>query len=230
MKNVLPLNRIYSPFLAVLWNLLLVYVVYQIARLEYYLENTDLLNYTVEVWQGGLLFDTSAILYTNALYVVLMLFPLHLKENAVYQRVCQWLFVIVNALTLAFNLMDSVYFRFTMRRTTTTVFDEFSNEHNLGGIFLTELLRHWYLVLLFALVVVLLWKGYAKPQLDQRTLRPWWRYSLVCLFSLLLFTPFCVAGMRGGFTTAVRPITISNANQYASRPTDAARYPTMPPT
>jgi len=222
MKNVLPLNRIYSPLLAVLWNLLLVYVVYQIARLEYYLENTDLLNYTVEVWQGGLLFDTSAILYTNALYVVLMLFPLHLKENAVYQRVCQWLFVIVNALTLAFNLMDSVYFRFTMRRTTTTVFDEFSNEHNLGGIFLTELLRHWYLVLLFALVVVLLWKGYAKPQLDQRTLRPWWRYSLVCLFSLLLFTPFCVAGMRGGFTTAVRPITISNANQYASRPTDAA--------
>jgi phosphoglycerol transferase MdoB-like AlkP superfamily enzyme len=28
--------------------------------------------------------------------------------------------------------------------------------------------------------------------------------------------------MRGGFTTAVRPITISNANQYASRPVDAA--------
>lgn len=216
------LQKIYSPLLAVLWNLLLVYVVYQIARLAYYLENSTLLTYSYDVWRGGLLFDTSAILYTNVLYVVLMLFPLHLKENAVYQRVCQWLFVIVNALTLAFNLMDSVYFRFTMRRTTTTVFDEFSNEHNLGVIFLTELLRHWYLVLLFALVVVLLWKGYAKPQLDQRTLRPWWRYSLVCLFSLLLFTPFCVAGMRGGFTTAVRPITISNANQYASRPTDAA--------
>ena len=28
--------------------------------------------------------------------------------------------------------------------------------------------------------------------------------------------------MRGGFTTAVRPITVSNANQYAARPTDAA--------
>jgi phosphoglycerol transferase MdoB-like AlkP superfamily enzyme len=31
-----------------------------------------------------------------------------------------------------------------------------------------------------------------------------------------------VGGMRGGFTTAVRPITISNANQYVSRPADAA--------
>ena len=31
-----------------------------------------------------------------------------------------------------------------------------------------------------------------------------------------------IGGIRGGFTTAVRPITISNANQYAKRPTDAA--------
>ena len=34
--------------------------------------------------------------------------------------------------------------------------------------------------------------------------------------------PFVVAGIRGGFTTAVRPITISNANQYADRPIEAA--------
>ena len=34
--------------------------------------------------------------------------------------------------------------------------------------------------------------------------------------------PLSIAGMRGGFTTAVRPITVSNANQYAQHPTDAA--------
>ena len=41
MKKLL--NKLYSPLLAVMWNLLLVYLVYQIARLEYYLENTDYL-------------------------------------------------------------------------------------------------------------------------------------------------------------------------------------------
>ena len=219
MKQVL--NRIYSPLLAVLWNLLLVYFVYQIARLEYYVENRDYLSYTWDIFQGGLLFDTSAILYTNALYVVMMLFPLHWKENKIYHKVCQWLFVVVNSITFAINLADSVYFRYTMRRTTTTVFEEFSNEGNLGSIIGTEFLNHWYLVLLFALVVFLLWRCYVEPSINSHSLK-WWRYDVACLLSLLLFAPFFVAGMRGGFTTAVRPITISNANQYASRPVDAA--------
>ncbi len=219
MKQVL--NRIYSPLLAVLWNLLLVYFVYQIARLEYYVENRDYLSYTWDIFQGGLLFDTSAILYTNALYVVMMLFPLHWKENKIYHKVCQWLFVVVNSITFAINLADSVYFRYTMRRTTTTVFEEFSNEGNLGSIIGTEFFNHWYLVLLFALVVFLLWRCYVEPSINSHSLK-WWRYDVACLLSLLLFAPFCVAGMRGGFTTAVRPITISNANQYASRPVDAA--------
>ena len=220
MKNLM--NKIYAPLLAVLWNLLLVYVVYQIARVAYYLENTDYLTYSFNVWRGGLLFDTSAILYTNVLYVMLMLFPLHWKEQSIYHLVCKILFIIVNGITFAINLMDSVYFRYTMRRTTTTVFGEFSHEGNLGSIIGTEFLNHWYLVLLFLGVMVFLWYGYAQPKLYVQKAIRWWRYDLCCLLSLLLFAPFCVAGMRGGFTTAVRPITISNANQYTERPTDAA--------
>ena len=213
-------NKLFSPLLAVLWNLLLVYLVYQVARIEYWLENSDYLNYTFDVWRGGLMFDTSAILYTNALYVVLMLFPLHLKETVTYHRICKWVFVIVNGLALSINLADSVYFRYTMRRTTSTVFDEFSSEGNLGSIIGTEFLSHWYLVVLFALLMVFLWKCYTAPSLDAKLLNKW-KYAGACLLSLILFTPFCIAGMRGGFATAVRPITISNAMQYTERPTDA---------
>ena len=213
-------NKLFSPLLVVLWNLLLVYLIYQIARIEYWLENSSYLNYTFDVWRGGLMFDTSAILYTNALYVVLMFFPLHYKETNVYHKICKWLFIIVNGLAFAINLADSVYFRYTMRRTTSTVFDEFSSEGNLGSIIGTEFLSHWYLVLLFALIMWLLWKFYATPNLNVKVLNKW-KYNGACLLSLLLFTPFCIAGMRGGFATAVRPITISNAMQYTARPTDA---------
>ena len=213
-------NKLFSPLLVVLWNLLLVYLIYQIARIEYWLENSSYLNYTFDVWRGGLMFDTSAILYTNALYVVLMLFPLHYKETTIYHKICKWLFIIVNGLAFAINLADSVYFRYTMRRTTSTVFDEFSSEGNLGSIIGTEFLSHWYLVLLFALIMWLLWKFYATPSLIVKVLNKW-KYNGACLLSLILFTPFCIAGMRGGFATAVRPITISNAMQYTARPTDA---------
>ena len=109
-----------------------------------------------------------------------------------------------------------------MRRTTTTVFEEFQNESNLGSIFGKEFLSHWYLVLLFIFVVADLWKNYAKPCVDFQKQAHKWFYYTVCVVSLLVAIPLSVAGIRGGFSTAVRPITISNANQYAARPIDAA--------
>ena len=220
MKNIC--RSVFAPAAALLWNLLLVYLVYQMARLDYYLENVSYFNYTFDMFVGGLLFDTSAILYTNALYIVMMLFPLHWKETDIYHSICKWLFLTINGLTLMLNLSDSVYFQYTMRRTTTTVFREFSNESNLGSIFATELLSHWYLVLLFVVLMLALWRFYAKPQLIVNKISHWWQYDAACLLALLVVVPLCVAGMRGGFTTAVRPITISNANQYAERPVDAA--------
>ena len=170
--------------------------------------------------RGGILFDTSAILYTNVLWVVLMLLPVSRKENPTFHTACRWLFVIVNTISLVMNLSDSVYFPFTMRRTTATVFDEFSNENNLGSIFLQEAVAHWYFFLLAALLAYAMWRFYITPGLDYRQLK-WKSYALVTFVSLLGFAPFCVAGMRGGWTRDIRPITISNANNYCNRPTEA---------
>ena len=208
MKQLL--SKSYAPIAAVIWNILLVYVVYQIARLAYFFENTQLLHYNGDVFRGGLLFDTSAIVYTNALYVVLMIAVGAFSLKG--QKAFKWLYLTINGLALAINLGDAVYFQYTMRRTTTTVFGEFSNEGNLGSIFGTEFINHWYLVLLFAVVMWGLYKLYAMPR----------RKHAANLASLLLIVPLSIAGMRGGFTTAVRPITVSNANQYAQHPADAA--------
>ena len=217
------------PLATVLYNLLLAYAVYFIARAVFYLENSALLagslstlRHSMELLRGGLVFDTTAILYTNALWVVMVLFPLHLKETRAYHRVCRAVFVAVNTLALALNLGDAVYFRYSMRRTTTTIFHEFANEGNLGDIILTEALGHWYLFALAAAVAWGLWKAYgAMPQPDRRQL-DWRVYTPTALASLLAFAPFCVAGMRGGWTRDVRPITLSNANNYCDKPTEAA--------
>ena len=216
-----------APLAATLCNLLMVYVVYFLARVVYLLVNYSFFSqgltfsHLLEMARGGLVFDTAAILVTNIPYIVLMLFPLHQKETRVYQQLCRWLFLLINGLALAVNLCDAVYFRFTMRRTTTTVFSEFTNEGNLGSIFLTEALHHFYLVLLFLLVMWAMFRLYCTTKLDRQRLC-WWRYDLACLLSLAALAPFVVAGIRGGFTTAVRPITISNANQYVNRPVEAA--------
>ena len=58
-----------------MWNLGMVFGMYQVARAGYWAENASELHYTQEVFWGGLVFDTSAILYTNALWIVMVLFP-----------------------------------------------------------------------------------------------------------------------------------------------------------
>jgi len=227
-KNLkLPFSPLSLPIVTTLYHLALAYVVYFLARVIFLLENYSYfsqnltLPHLAEMLHGGLVFDTSAILVTNIPYIVMMLFPLHLKETAVYQRICRAVFLVVNGVALAVNLCDAVYFRFTMRRTTTTVFSEFSNENNLGGIFLTETLRHVYLLVAFMAMMWGLYRLYRMTGLRDRELS-WWRYDLTTLLSLAVLAPFVVAGIRGGFATAVRPITISNANQYVDRPIEAA--------
>ena len=226
--NPLPKRyQLLTPLAVIVCNLLLAYAVYFLARIIYLTINysyfyQDLtLVHLFELLCAGLVFDTSAILVTNIPYIVLMLLPWHGKERPAYQQFCRWVFVIVNSLALAINLIDACYFRFTMRRTTTTVFSEFANEQNLGSIFFTETLNHLYLVFLFAFVAWGLYRLARYSTLRHDTLR-WWLYDVAMLLSLAFAAPFVVAGIRGGFATAVRPITISNANQYVNRPIEAA--------
>ena len=226
--NPLPKRyQLLTPLAVIACNLLLAYAVYFLARIIYLTINysyfyQDLtLVHLFELLGAGLVFDTSAILVTNIPYIVLMLLPWHGKERPAYQQFCRWVFVIVNSLALAINLIDACYFRFTMRRTTTTVFSEFANEQNLGSIFFAETLNHLYLVFLFAFVALGLYRLARYSTLRHDSLR-WWHYDVAMLLSLAFVAPFVVAGIRGGFATAVRPITISNANQYVNRPIEAA--------
>ena len=209
-----------SPIGTVVWNLGMAYIVYFIARLVFLVANYSFYEghlafpHLMEMLGGGLVFDTAAILVTNSLYiVVLLLTP--------WRRLAQWVYVVINAVALAVNLADCVYFRFTMRRTTTTVFNEFQNENNLAGVIGTEMVNHWYLVLLFIILVYAMWKLYRSPG-KAVPIGKWWMWYPSQVLLLAALAPFVVAGIRGGFATAVRPITISNANQYVDRPIEAA--------
>ena len=217
-----------------LLNLFIIYIAYGICRVAFVMENWGLFasdfqwSSVPEMLHGAWMFDTSAILYTNVLYALLMLIPLHYKEMRGWQMTAKWIFIIVNGVCIAANLADCVYFKYTMRRTTNTVFSEFSNEGNIGSIIGVEFLRHWYLVLLFVVMILAMWKCYfgggSKKTLRRASMpqgKGLLRYYVIQTLCFAIFIPLCICGMRGGATTAVRPITISNANQYVAHPQEA---------
>ena len=229
MKNIFATTP-----LRFLLNLIIIYIAYGICRVAFVMENWGLFasdfqwSSVPEMLHGAWMFDTSAILYTNVLYALLMLIPLHYKEMRGWQMTAKWIFIIVNGVCIAANLADCVYFKYTMRRTTNTVFSEFSNEGNIGSIIGVEFLRHWYLVLLFVVMILAMWKCYfggGSKKTLRRTSMPQGkgllRYYVIQTLCFAIFIPLSICGMRGGATTAVRPITISNANQYVAHPQEA---------
>lgn len=206
-------------------NLLWVYVLYFICRLVFLWINYGTLSggltfgSLITMFRGGFLFDTSAICYTNSLYILLVLLPLHLKERRWWATMTKWIYVIVNSLCMLLNLGDTVFFEFRHQRVTSAVLREFGGEGNLGSIVGTELLSHWYLVVLFALMVWSLIRFFRRPALPAPG-RPLWRYYVSRTFWLALAGLVAVCGMRGNvfFLSATRPISINYAFRYTLIP------------
>lgn len=185
-------------------NLLLVYVVYTLARLEFLFENFEYYSQSVHegrllglLW-GGIRFDTPGIFYTNSLYILLMLFPLHWKENKRWYAFCKWVYIIINSAALIANVVDSVYFSYSLKRTSWSIFSEFGNESNFISIAGVELIRHWYLVLFVALLIWGMWHLYVSPQMDIRR-QPLIRYYIISILSLAAAAVTTISGIRGGF-------------------------------
>ena len=227
MKRRLSISSL--PVCWLLWNLLVVYIAYTLCRGVFTALNWPLYagtltwSHGLELFGAGLLFDTPAILYTNAIILLMFLLPLHWKERPGFYRVARWIYTVVNSIAVYMNLMDCVYFPFTGKRTTASIFAEFSNESTgeMLKIFGGQFLSHWYLVLLAALVTWAFWKLFRPiPKTVTPRQGSTARYYVLQTLSLLLAIPLCIGAIRGGFTKATRPITISNANQYVNRPAE----------
>ena len=116
--NLTSMNRRFSisniPLAAAFWDLLMVYVAYTVCRAVFLMLNWSLYADTLTWSHGfglfgaGLLFDTPAILYTNAVVLVMFLVPLHWKESPVFYRIARWIYTVVNSVAVCLNLMDCV--------------------------------------------------------------------------------------------------------------------------
>jgi hypothetical protein len=210
--------------LAVLCNFALLYLLYFLCRVVYVAEFWDIYSarwQQLDVWRllwGGFRFDTAAICYTNIPYLLLALLPLSptIRNSRTWHSATHALFIVTNTLALCLNLVDTVYSRYTGRRTTSSFFSEFADEGNLGDIFFTELLHHWYLVLIglaFLVALIFLYRSarsMAKPISHYITLS----------LSTLLIALLSIVGIRGGLSYH-RPLSLADANGYVNQAKEA---------
>ncbi|MBX3255279.1 MAG: sulfatase-like hydrolase/transferase [Chitinophagaceae bacterium] len=209
---------------AFIYRIFIVLVLYMLCRFLFYFLNTDLFhNISGKEWmgilKGGLVFDIAAMFYFNGLFILLMLLPFRFTRSQGYQNVVKYVFLIMNGIALLLNCIDFIYYRFTLRRTTLSVINEFSNETNktkLAGLFFLD---YWYVVLIFSILLLLMTWMYKRVNIQPVTVvkrGAWFYIKAVLVLAVTVF--LAIGGIRGDYKHSTRPITISNAGEYVSRP------------
>ncbi len=202
--------------------------VYSISRVVFFAVNQSLFQETTlagffKILLGGLKFDLSALLWINAIYILLQTVPFKFRYKEGYQKFSNGWFLISNSIFIAINSSDIIYYQFILKRTTLSVIKNFENETNLTTLFLRFIfIDYWYITLfLIAIIYAMVWfykktRVIAPPNQNPKLYYP------TQFILMLIISYFAIIGIRGGFTGTTRPITLNNAGRYVERPKEMA--------
>lgn len=214
-------------YFVLVYRILIVMLLFSLSRTGFYVFNLKMFpgipfSQLLTIFRGGLLFDISATVYINLVFIFFSIIPFDIRYNRIYQNFLKYLFFITNGIALAINSADYVYYRFVLKRATSDVFHTFEHENNLVKLFFEFQIDYWQVVLFTFLLVFLMVLLYnqvkaAKPVFKNRLL-----YHSFNLLLVPIIAGLFVIGARGGYKHSTRPISISNAARYVENPRDVA--------
>ena len=198
------------------------YIFYFFARVLFYFYNSNMIIIeSVEEFfylcYIGLTFDTSAILYSNVLFILISLIPFKNYSSESFQKKMMILYFTTNLITYSTNFFDFIYYRFSQSRLTTRVFDILENETNKMSLAGSFIYNYWH-VFIFFFVMVFLWITlYRKINLKKYS--PKYSFKLISFSTItsLMIIFLCVVGMRGGLGNATRPINMVDAHRFVKK-------------
>ncbi len=174
------------------------------------------------IFKVGLLFDISAIVYINLIFIFFNIIPLEIRYNDIYQGVLKYFFFITNGIAIAINAGDFVYYRFVFKRATSDVFQTFEHESNLAPLFFKFQIDYWPVVLFTLLLIFLMVLLYNQVRLIRPAPGNRISYYLLNIILIPVIIGMTVIGARGGYRHSTRPISISNAAKFVENPRDVA--------
>ena len=217
-----------SIYPALLIRLGVVLCLLMLSRLIFYWINTELFpGLDAKAWSrilyGGLRFDLAALFYVNSLYILTQIIPFKFRHNRHYQTISTFIFIFSNGLALLVNCIDFIYYKFTLRRSTLSVLDEFDQETGKSKFLFRFLIDYWYVVFIFLALMFLLIFAYRRIRITppKPGVQPVF-YYLLHTGAMLLTITLMVGGIRGDFRYSTRPMAMSNAGAYVEKPGDIA--------
>lgn len=203
-----------------LYRFLLLLGIFSFSRLLFYFFNYNYFHSIkfielIKILISGIRFDISALYYFNILFILLSIIPGKFKNHKLYQNIIISLFIVINALLLATNFIDTKFFDFENKRLT---FDIFSSVW-IGKDFRTLLPQfikdYWYIIIIWGFLVFILIKLYpklnkSKIEIKQVTVK----HILYQIFIFILLMCIGLLGGRGGLQ--LKPLKVIHAAKYTT--------------
>ena len=165
----------------------------------------------------GLTFDTSAILYSNVLFILISLIPFKNYSSESFQKKMMILYFTTNLITYSTNFFDFIYYRFSQSRLTTRVFDILENETNKMSLAGSFIYNYWHVFIFFFIMVFLWITLYRKINLKKYTPKYSFKFISFSTITSFMLIFLCVVGMRGGLGNATRPINMVDAHRFVKK-------------
>ncbi|MCS4301763.1 LTA synthase family protein [Chryseobacterium sp. BIGb0232] len=209
--------------LALLYRIFLAYVFYQIARLLFWYFNKDLIKVDsvseyLKLAYHGTAFDTTAILYVNALFILLSLLPLVINTKKVFQKLLFWVYFLTNGVAYGMNFGDFIYYKFSQSRLTSAVFQVAEHESNVSQTLMISVQQHPFVLIWFIILMGLWVFLYKKVKVDEVKPVKLLPYFLSSIVTLCITAVLVVGGIRGDFKHSTRPINMVDATRFVTNP------------
>lgn len=203
------------------YRLVLSYFFYFVARLLFFIYNASLLKIDTiyeffRLYWHGLSFDTTAILYSNGLFIILSIIPAVINTKRSYQNMLFYVYFLSNITVWSSNFIDLIYYRFIFSRTTFAAMDSLEHESNKMLLFSNFLGNYWHVFLLLFLLSALWIYLYKKVRVRPAAQSINGKYFIYSTVAFLGIVTVSIGGIRGDFNKSTRPINLLDANRYVT--------------
>ena len=153
-------------YFVLIYRILLAHIAYVFLRVLFVVFNNDIVQvYDLENFLFlsvlGLRFDSSAIAYSNLLFIFFSVLPLSFLRVKKHQFFSALLYFTSNSIFLILNFVDFAYYRFNLNRMMGNFLESISKENNKLKLIFHFLFQYLNLVLLFFLFLFI-WIGLYK--------------------------------------------------------------------
>jgi len=204
------------------WSLLFIRIIiilagFLIARLFFFFVNLSSFSYSdigsiIFSFLFGVRFDLWTIFVVFGLVFLLHIIPGRYKSTLSFLNIVKWYIVIVIAILLLPDFIDSEYFKFTGKRSTFDIFSLIGAGNDLWALIPVFLIDYWYVLFAWVLtvyVVYLLHNKFAgsiiKPE------KSGYKNIIFKTGVIFIFIVFSIIIIRG---ISYRPISITTAAFY----------------